>query len=375
MSSARIALRISVIVMVLIPLACAPDLGNGDDGGGDGAGDRVLRDGGSTGDGGWSGADDAGGSGETCDEVDLVVRQVTPNVLIVLDRSASMSLGGHWEPVRDAIVDVAESMDTAVRLGLMVFPNIEAPQACEGLGMENRCEPAHGPTVECALGNSAAIGGELETMETCGATPASETLAAARLYLEGLSLDSSDPSVVLLATDGGPTCNDGLDGSTCQCVSPVGGCGLDPRNCLDDQRTYEVIDQLRGVGIRSFVIGVSATEYQSVLNEMALRGGSEAALMANDPESVLSAFQAVIGSVASCEFDLGDVDPSADQELVNIYVDGTHVPMDTDGACDEGWRWADLEHHRVMFCGTSCDVVRGGQGVGIRATFGCPTLI
>ena len=61
------------------------------------------------------------------------------------------------------------------------------------------------------------------------------TLQAARAYLDTLAADGH-PKFILLATDGAPNCNDALDGSSCACTNPLGGCILNPGNCLDDAR-------------------------------------------------------------------------------------------------------------------------------------------
>jgi len=350
-------------LLACLPLACAQP---------------VVSPGSSDGTGDWDGSTSDGsgrgvGDGVICDEMAIRVDQVIPDVLVVLDRSASMSLGGHWDPVRQALYDITAETGDAIRFGLMVFPSSEEPEACVGLSMTHRCAPPQEPLLPCALGNGPAIQSALEGLDTCGATPAAQTLEAARAFLE--RPDRRDPAAVLLATDGGPTCNDGLDGSSCHCVSPMGGCSLDPSSCLDAERSYETIDALRSVGIDVHVVGVSAGDYGDVLDEMAARGGTGAALMADDPAGVRSAFEAVAGAVASCEVELQAPDASADPDQVNLYLDGDPVPFDTDGACEQGWQWADGETRRVRFCGESCDHLRQSGGGLVTATFGCPTLI
>jgi hypothetical protein len=308
-----------------------------------------------------------------CDEVAMRAERVIPDVLVVLDRSASMSMGGHWDPVRGALYDVTAEMDDAIRFGLMVFPRSVEPDACLGMSMTHRCSPPAEPLLPCELGNAPSIRAALEGLGTCGATPAAATLEAARAHL--YRPDRRSPAAVLLATDGGPTCNDALDGSTCRCAAPVGGCGVDPLSCLDTEGTYEAIDALGRAGIDVFVIGVAAGGFGDVLDEMASRGGTGGALMAERPEEVRSAFESVAGTLASCEVELEAPDASADPAQVNLYIDGEAVFYDAAGTCGHGWQWVDVASHRVLLCGEACGRLNTPGGALITATYGCPTLI
>jgi hypothetical protein len=308
-----------------------------------------------------------------CDEEAFPIALLTPDMLIVLDRSNSMQEAGHWDPVRAAIYSVTEALDDIVWFGLMVFPNVEEPDAC--VDRDNQCAAARAPLIDCAVTTSADIRTTLTDMPTCGGTPIASTLASARTYLTALAPTTGHPSYVVLATDGAPNCNPGLDGATCTCTAPVGGCVPNMLNCLDDARTNDVIDALRAAGIGVFVIGIAVSDWRAVLDEMASRGGTGAAIMADDPASIQAAFEAVTGAVSSCEFEIGEPDPSADPDLVNFYFDGDRVPFDADGLCDDGWLWVDEGHTRVRFCGPRCEALRDRDVAEVRATFGCPTLI
>jgi hypothetical protein len=80
---------------------------------------------------------------------------------------------------------------------------------------------------------------------------------------------------------------------------------------------------------------------------------------------------------ATCEFDMRPPSPLADPTLVNFYFGDTPVPGDNDdGVCDNGWAWMNPPaHDRVQFCGSYCDAIMAGTSGGIRATWGCPTII
>ena len=311
--------------------------------------------------------------GYVCDEAAFDISLLTPDMLIVLDRSYSMGREGYWVPTLEALHMVTESLDLLIWFGLMIFPNTEDPNAC--IGTTDQCTAPRAPVVNCASGNAEAIRTTLDDTLPCGGTPIAMSLEAGGRYLRDLTPTTGHPPYIVLATDGAPNCNGGLDGTTCTCTAPTGGCDPNIYNCLDDARTFSVIDSLHEAGIRVFVIGINTSAWVETLNSMAARGGTGSAIMADDLETIVGALTEVTGAAASCEFELGSPDPSADPDLVNFYFDGEPVPLDDDGTCDNGWSWVDEAHTRVRFCGTYCEQLRSHTVAEVRATYGCPTII
>jgi hypothetical protein len=362
--------------MCLVPVAAATACAPGDDAGvRDAFGDGDA----STGDGNLEGGGDVDpddgrtdvppADAEICDEERFEIARVIPDMLVVLDRSNSMRDDGYWDPVRNAIYDVTAAMDAEIWFGLMIFPNASGGAVCSGT--TNQCEPGREPVVGCAEGNAGTIRDQLVPMPTCGGTPIAVTLRNGRVYLDTLAGDGH-PKFILLATDGAPNCNESLT-SPCRCTGI--SCGLNPLNCLDDVRTYGVIDELNATGIRLFVLGIGTSTWMDVLDQMAWRGGTDHAFLAEDPASIRATFEEIAGSIASCEFDMRSPSPDADPNLVNFYFDGAAVPRDDDGECDNGWRWTDADHDRVVFCGTHCDALLGSTVTDVSATWGCPTIL
>jgi hypothetical protein len=274
--------------------------------------------------------------------------------------------------IEPAIYSVTEALDFSVWFGLMIFPNVSGDPVCSG--RSSQCEPGHEPLVGVAEGNFIPIRDSLGTMVTCGGTPIAMTLQNARAYLDTLAADGH-PKFILLATDGAPNCNDALDGTSCACTNPLGGCILNPGNCLDDARTYATIEEMRLGGIQLFVLGIGTSGWMDVLNEMASRGGTGGAFLAEDTAAIRTTFEEIAGSIATCEFDMRSPSPTADPTLVNFYFDGVVVPTDRDGVCDNGWAWTDDSHTRVQFCGAFCDQIMTRAVTEISATWGCPTIL
>ncbi|NMC69051.1 MAG: VWA domain-containing protein [Myxococcales bacterium] len=309
---------------------------------------------------------------EACDQEEFEIARVIPDMLIVLDRSNSMFDEESWNPVREAIYAVTAEMDREIWFGLMLFPNVTGSPVCSGSTAQ--CEPGHEPLVGVAEGNGIPIRDALGPMLTCGGTPTAQTLQNARAYLDTLAADGH-PKFILLATDGAPNCNSALDGYSCVCTNPSGGCSINNLNCLDDARTMAIVEDIRASGIQIFVLGIRTSEWSDILNEMAARGGTGGAFFAEDPASMRAAFEDIAGSIASCEFDMRAPDPSADPDRVNFYFDGVVVPSDSDGTCDNGWAWTDGTHTRVEFCGSYCDDLLGRRVTNVSATWGCPTVL
>jgi hypothetical protein len=306
---------------------------------------------------------------QICGEEEFNIQHVTPDMLIVLDRSNSMFYNSFWDPTRNAVVSISTTYQDTILFGLMVFPSLSCMN-----GVTGECEPGRTPNVPVALNNGAAISSALSSMTTCGGTPIAETLQQAHAYLLGLT--DTNPKYVLLATDGAPNCNTGLNGMTCRCTctNPAlcSVCSEYNVNCLDDTRTYDAIDAMYADRIRTFVVGMStaAVEWGDVLGQIATRGGTEQFYPAEDPSQLQTAFEAITGMVATCEFDLNPSD-AADPNQVNFYFDGVVVPRDPTNT--NGWNWVDED--TIAFYGTPCDQIMSASVGTISAKYGCPTII
>jgi hypothetical protein len=178
---------------------------------------------------------------------------------------------------------------------------------------------------------------------------------------------------VLLATDGVPNCNSSLDPSTCTCLDTDTGCDGRPEACLDDVATYAALDALYSDGIPTYVLGMGSWlgADRDIMNAMAEHGGTGAFYPAETPADLLSAFEAIMGTVVvSCRFDISP-GPEADPTKVNFYIDGEVVPRDETHT--NGWDYVDED--TIEFYGTWCDRIMSGGIDGVTATYGCPTII
>ncbi len=219
-------------------------------------------------------------------------------------------------------------------------------------------------------------------------TPTAQALQSAG---EALARAPTPHDYILLATDGGPGCNLALDDQSCVCLVPA-SCRNErlTQNCLDDQRTIQVIGDLNRQGIRTVVLGITIglpdeaqnncpedwaclagqgcvdgtcfDRIRPTLNAMAQAGGAAPDglyLEVGQLEDLRGALRAAAGSFVPCVYDLGDLAAHVDRLVVSI--DGQPIQRDP----VDGWGVADGQ---LEFFGAACRTLRDGRGHEIRAT-------
>lgn len=316
---------------------------------------------------------------ETCGGTTFEVSRVIPDILILLDRSNSMSdtppSPPLWDTIRGAIDNVTlPPHDASIWFGLMSFPG----STCSGLTDQCVHPEWSDVLVPVAADNHTAISTSLTGLSTCGGTPIAMSLQNAWTYLT--TLDDGHPKYVLLATDGAPNCNESLDGSTCVCTNPLGGCALNSGNCLDDARTYSVLDTMCDAGVPTFVLGMGgAASWSDVMNQMATHGCTDHYYAADDPASIGTALEEIAGAVATCSFQMNCAD-IPDPNKVNFFYEPDHTPIPRDTGHTAGWDWTDPcdpgdVTGTVEFFGVDCDNILSGSFESISAEFGCETIL
>jgi hypothetical protein len=183
---------------------------------------------------------------------------------------------------------------------------------------------------------------------------------------------------IVLATDGGPNCNEQLDANQCECLSPSGpnACSRsgDSRSCLDDIATVRTVaNALAKDRIPTFVIGIGAQAEplaRRTLSSMAIAGGrprpgSAAYYEATSPEALQEAFTAVQRGVSQCSY----VTPSRpdDPNAISIQINGVSIPRSQ----LNGWDWIDQNYGSIAFFGAACDVLQGVGQSQVKGTVAC----
>jgi hypothetical protein len=307
-----------------------------------------------------------GGSGsEVCKVTTVGSGRVSPDMLIVLDRSGSMRMGGvdRWGPSVAGLKTITASLQERVSFGLMAFPGTMV-DAVGGVVQIVDCTTLTDPleliaclgqaipqvsggtcdagvlNVPIAPRNAAAIATALDGMAPGGATPTAVTLQAAQAELEKFQSAPDSPSAakyVLLVTDGAPNCGNGF------------GAEQDPA-AVD--ASVAAIEAMARAGIKTYVMGYgtqSDPRLKAALDRMAVAGdtGDAQHRPIEDEQSLVATFQQITGTLLSCEFALEQT--VIDKSYVKVTFDG--VQLNVDDA--NGWVLS-ADRKKVTLQGTAC---------------------
>jgi hypothetical protein len=333
-----------------------PSTGDGDgDGNADEGGDGDGGDGDGTGD----------GDGEFCEEHGVRSDRVTPDFLIVLDRSGSMDPmqnGGvdRWGGSVEGVKAITQALDTTVNFGLMTFPSDEE---C-GTGQVN---------VPVGPQAAAAIAQTLDPMGPNGATPTRVSLEAARDELLSIVPGPDEvarPKYVLLVTDGAPNCEAGSmppipDTSVCftapdplQCIADLFAMAASAVDQASVDATVSAIQDLAQDGVKTYVIGYSTQNVQNLaaaLDQMAAAGntGDTQHRPVEDRDSLVQEFEEIAGVAVSCEFVLDEAVEDASRVLVTL--DGEKLTINE----PDGWTIS-ADNRKVTVQGSACATLQAG---------------
>jgi hypothetical protein len=353
-------------------------------------------------------AGQAGGGGapaNNCGEMVLNSSRPVVNLLLVVDKSSSMTITdefpeGRWTALGNALGAALDQASSRVSFGLEFFPFSDDPNATPGT-----CEMPKNLDVliPVAAGDQTVpqIKDALSTYMPAGGTPTADALARADDYfVNGAGKDLNGTNYVLLATDGGPNCNADAtcDASTCtinlehpDATTGCGGSCCDPKldpdgnsNCLDESRTVTAVQTLAGHHIKTFVVGIPGSQFfANTLEKLAVAGlepnpnapPSYYAVTSSDGAQGLTDVLKSItsGLITTCRLQLASTPQESNwQILLNVKIDGSDVPKD--GA--DGWSVdGTTSPPTIVLSGTTCDYLEQHGAEKVQITFGCPTVM
>ena len=374
--------------------------------GSSGSGINVGANGGESG-GGGAGGDDGSSAPPACIELaelgdcgttSVEAEYRTANILLVIDKSGSMTDQPEgfdtdkWEALKAALDESLHDVAGEVNFGLLLYPySLDHEIPLTGC-TDDCCDvPPDVSAVNVAVQPGAEsvpqILEALDDTEPGGGTPTAAALQGAYEYFvngEGASLKGD--RYVLLATDGGPNCNEDntCDGDRCT-TNLDGDCSNDNccqgvgAGCLDDESVVAKIEALQEEGIPTFVIGIPGTEvYASYLDTFATAGGVTnpdappeyyAVEATGGVQALAQTFTDITTHlVRSCEIELAKEPPRLD--LVNVAVDCELVPSE-DGAA---WEIPADNPTQLLLKGNACTYIEDQGARRVDVVYGCPTL-
>ena len=298
---------------------------------------------------------------EPCQVEMTKINPIPPDVLLVLDKSGSMSMESwdhdedpqtadvtRWYSLYGVVESIVTTFDKTVNFGVKLYPKIDAGSYVD----EGACIVDPGVEVEISPMNAAGVLAKVPAadFEVLGGTPMETGLKEAFKYLQ--ALDPSKQRFALLIADGEIS-------KTCQ-----------------GEIFNEALGAVKGglaMGIPTYVVGIDVDPSTSAqLKYLAEAGGKP---NANNPDSfyqttsqteLQAALQQIVDDTLSCVI---DVDPEpAEPALFEVWIGATEIAPADDCTKDDGWVWT-KPHVQIELCGQAClDLKKSGQ---VEARYFC----
>lgn len=344
--------------VVALPLACAtgtpaeaPPLasqgGSGSTGNGNGGvGNFTSTD------------DDDAPSDDACATTSAELESQPMDVVMVLDRSKSMS--GKWMDMVDSLAAFFnDDASSGLTVGINFFPHLQSADACDQSAYEslavNMAElPSKAPTIVSAL----------NSVTTDGATPTYGALAGTYDYaIKRKQANPETPLIVVFASDGDPCC---------------GTCEIEEIGPISD-----LAAEAHDADVPTYVIAIEGSSVEN-LDEIALAGGTIASYDITADVGLFAVTLDEIRSALGCDYTLPEPEGSdvIDPGKVNVvFTPGggmaETIPKEEAGkaACDDQPAWYYSDETTVSLCPKTCEMVRGDYYAKVDVQFGCETVL
>jgi hypothetical protein len=292
-------------------------------------------------------------------------QRVTPDMLIVLDKSGSMGPNGNtqmidrWGGSVDALKAITMELQTVINFGLMTYP-AAAASPIPGFPFPGASCDIGKLDVPIAGNNAGAISTALTGMQPSGGTPTSGTLEAAKGVIETtINPDGVvGPKFVLLVTDGAPNCRNGQGGVT-----------NDPQAVTD---SVNAIKAMAATDVKTYVIGFQTAQDAALsasLDQMAVAGGTGDTKHrpVEDKDTLVAAFRDIAGKAVSCSFVLDKKPPQP--EYVQVTIDGKQVNLND----PNGWVLSP-DGLQITLQGTACQSIQGAGQHTVNVKVKCEVV-
>lgn len=304
---------------------------------------------------------DSDAAADNCGHKEFNVMRRPAEVLLLLDRSASMeedqngTKGGmptKWSQITPALTKVIMETNVDVSWGMKVFPE-GAAAACDPSTLTPKID------VDVAPMNAAKVTGAIGmTVDSGNGTPTGDAVKQGVAYLQTLKDDN--PKYLLLDTDGEPSCPGNGNQSTA--------------------RPYAVdaVTAAAKAGFHTFVVGVSTSKATAsgALNDMAVAGQEARAdpnplatkfYLGNTKDELVTSLKIITGVVSDCTFPLGEAPPVP--ENIGVRVGTKLAPKDAMHM--DGWDYTGPDNMTVKVYGSWCDQIKTTAANTVQMVFAC----
>ncbi len=344
----------------------------------------------------------------------------TPNVLLVVDKSASMNRMAadagtdsqwvlNWWALASTIT--LQRLRGNINFGLELFPFSAAGIDASTTDPVQACQVQTGAAaieieIDARTDQVDAILNLLKEQNPGGYSPTAKALDAAySYYTTGNGKDLKGSKSVILVTNGAADCNSNLRCLAAECMpnienscppndETVNCCANADHLCLDDVSVAQAISKLAAAGIGTFVVGqpLSETEVND-LNDFAQAGGVPNPAGANGgesyypigsssppmPELITALSNLTTQLVTTCDIPLntsGPIDPNS----VLVAIDCQAIPQvpssvypSLDAGNANGWMIDNSQSPpHLLFVGSTCQNMKQNGAKLVDIVLGCP---
>jgi hypothetical protein len=287
--------------------------------------------------------------GGECGGFEATIEAIPPNLLVVLDRSCSMtdvvSAGmTKWDIAVSALNTLTTTYAGDIRFGLTLFPDLVNPSCGQDM-IPIPPAPGNEPAIQTLL-TSALQGADAYFPDGPCVTNIDTAMEQAAAAPE--LVDPMRDNFAVLLTDGKQ--------SSCNLA---GG----------DTGTEMIIGNMLTAGIPTFVIGFGSGIDPAQMNAFAIAGGVpnmgvNSYYDASDQASLDAALDVIANATIGCEFTLDETPP--DPDAIFVFFDNVSLPEDG----TDGWTY-DEATNTITFHGPACDDLQNGVVTDVDVVFGC----
>jgi hypothetical protein len=298
-----------------------------------------------------------------CAKAELTTQRVVPSVWLLIDGSGSMSgaLAGLTGPSRfavlraallDPVTGLVSKLASSVAFGLLIYDGGVSPP---GVYLEGLCPRVI--VVPPALDNYQAIAAAYPAEPTGASTPTHYALLDLQKRITAAA--SSDPSFVLLATDGKPNLCDFHDGI--------------PASVLTEQEAVDTVAQLATAGTKTYALSMAGddADLQAHLQAVAQAGGTGSNVFSpSNQDALVDALTQIFGGTQSCAVKVEGTIVAGKECSGDVTLNGQ--PLACDAA--DGYRIG-ADKQTLELQGAACAALRREPESQLSASFACDDVI